>query len=137
MKRIFAFTMAVLMVISMVALTGCNKEPSNNLYEDFKDFDSYVSEDSQIIGKWKETSTTDEMVATFFATTTLHLTKTINGLSYSTVCTFNFNDETKVLSYYVFTGEEEHTYNVAFEGDTMTWTSEDGAETRTFEKLPE
>lgn len=134
MKKIFAFTLAIVMMLSMCLLTGCKKD-DNNLYADLENFESYVAEDSEILGKWKETSTADEYTCTFYDSTTLHLTKTVSGVSTSTVCTFNFNDKTGVLSYYIFTADETHTYNVTIEGTSMIWVSEDGAETRTFEKV--
>lgn len=133
MKRIFAFTLAIVMMLSVFALAGCKKD-TTNLYADLEEFDSYVSEDSAILGEWKETSTADEQVWAFYKSTTLHLTETVDGVSFTTVCTFNFNDETNVLSFYVLTKREAYTYNVVIDGTSMTWTSADGAETRTFEK---
>lgn len=133
MKKIFAFTLAIVLAFSVFALAGCNNGPKN-LYEDFEEFDSYVSADSMILGQWKETSTTDEWEWTFFDSTTLHKTSIIDGVSRSTVCTFNYNDETGALSFYDISGKQEYAYNVVLSGKTMTWTSADNTETKTFEK---
>lgn len=132
MKKILAFVMAGILVLSLFTLAGCKKE--KNLYKDLEGFDSYVSEDANILGVWKETSTTDEIEWTFYDTTTLHMTKRAD-YSVTTVCTYNYNEEAKTLSIYVFTNKTIYDYTVDINGVKLTLTNvSDGVE-RTFEKM--
>lgn len=132
MKKILAFVMAVVLVLSLFTLAGCKKE--KNLYKDLEGFDSYVSEDADILGVWKETSTTDEVEWTFYDTTTLHMTRSANS-SVTTVCTYNYDEQANTLSIYVFSNKTIYDYTVDISGVELTLTSKsDGAE-RIFKKI--
>ncbi len=142
MKKIFAFTLAVLMIFSVFALAGCKKTETTNIYEnaDLGGFKTHVSEDSQIIGDWKQlepASTADETVWHFFATTGMHITETKSGISTSTICAYNYSDETNELSYYICSGNTHPVYdfNVSVVGDNMELTAKDGSVTYKLSKV--
>lgn len=140
MKKILAFALAVMVVLSLFAFVGCSNgdekvENAENVNSNIEGFESYVSDDSAILGTWKETSTSDEFEWTFFSSTTLHITETIGESSYSTVCAYNFNDETGELEYYVMTTKKTMNYTATIDGVNMELRSADGNDVRTFEKV--
>ncbi len=98
------------------------------------DFKPYVDPESAIIGKWKETSTDANVTWTFFAVTSLHITTTTgSGSSRSVICSFNYDDESGVLQYYVHSSSNEFiiTYDVEISSDTMTLTNDEDVVTLT------
>lgn len=137
MKKIFAFTLAVLMIFSIFALAGCEKAGTKNIYKnsDLGGFKTHVSEDADIIGDWKQVegpmASVDEVMWHFFPTTGMHITEKKGEISTSTVCAYNFNDETNELSYYVCSGDTHpvHEFNVSIDGDNMVLTAKDGSAT--------
>ncbi|MBQ9743263.1 MAG: hypothetical protein IJV88_06305 [Ruminococcus sp.] len=153
MKKILAFVLAILVVTSLFALSGCKKAPApvpeyarttNNIHEnEFDDFETHVDADSEIIGEWLETSTGDEVIWTFFASTTLHLTyRSKDATAFSTIGCYNFDDESGELLIRI-QNESEHpslvrgdyTYTAKLEEGSMTLTSADGKDVRSFTKL--
>lgn len=135
MKKILAFIMAAVLMLSMVALTGCGKD-NTNVYADLDEFDSYVSADSTIIGEWIETSNTssaDEVSWVFMESTTLHIREVHGANSFTDVSAFNYNDETGELSYYVFNENKAFECKAEISGAKMTLTYDSG-EVKTLEK---
>lgn len=136
MKRIFAFTLLLCMVFSLCTLTACGDKPSKaeeNIYADFEEFDSYVPKGSDIIGIWKMTSPSTDREWQFFANTTLHMTKTVDGVSMTDVCTYNYDGEGN-LSAYIFNDGKAHSYTVMIEDDVLTVTDSEGVKS-TFVKV--
>ncbi len=98
------------------------------------DFKPYVDPQSPIVGKWKETSTDAKVTWTFFDVANLHITTTTgSGSSRSVICSFNYDDESGVLQYYVYSSSNELliTYDVEITSDTMTLTNEEDVVTLT------
>ncbi|MBQ2825319.1 MAG: hypothetical protein IJF19_03495 [Clostridia bacterium] len=137
MKRIFAFTLLLCMVFSLCTLTACGGDkPSKaeeNIYADFEEFDSYVPKGSDIIGTWKMTSPSTDREWQFFANTTLHMTKTVDGVSMTDVCTYNYDGEGN-LSAYIFNDGKAHSYTVMIEDKVLTITDSEGVKS-TFVKV--
>ena len=104
MKKSLAILFVILMTVSCLFLTACGEETykPENAFEDLDVFDSYVDPYSAIIGNWFEELPEDSEKETiewdFFDTTTLHIIETTDGISYSTVSAFNYNEETGELS---------------------------------------
>ncbi|MGN0453187.1 MAG: hypothetical protein ACI4GZ_05235 [Ruminococcus sp.] len=124
MKRFLALSMVVMLFASLFVFAGCEKKPTN-LYADLENFDSYVSEDSNILGEWELESDELDVVWGFFNTTTLHITEQVGENQYTTVCTFNFNDDTNDLKVYFLSKEEEVDYAAEIIGDKLTLTATD------------
>ncbi|MBR3988284.1 MAG: hypothetical protein IKK10_03170 [Clostridia bacterium] len=133
MKRIFALALVLCMAFAMCTLTACNNNKTDNIYADFKDFDSYVPEGSEIIGTWKMTAPETDMEWQFFANTSLHMTKIQGEIRTSTVCTYNYDGEGNLRAY-VFNDKAEQAYTVAIEGKNLTLTDTEGVK-YTFEKI--
>lgn len=133
MKRIFALALILCMAFSLCALSGCKEDNvAENIYADFDKFDSYVPNNSDIIGVWKMTSGDKDMEWQFFANTTLHMTKFHDNVKTTTVCTYNYDGEGN-LKAYVFTNENEIDYTVELKGKNLTLTDSEGV-VLTFEK---
>lgn len=138
MKRIFAVLLLLCTVFSLCTLTACEGgntkvDPEKNIYADFEEFDSYVPSGSDIIGTWAMTSPETNREWQFFANTTLHMTRTDDGVSMTDVCTYNYDGEGN-LSAYIFNDGKAHNYTVAIEGEVLTVTDSEGVK-YTFEKI--
>lgn len=141
MKKILAILFVVLMTISCLFLTACGRDEykPENLYEDLEAFESYVDPYSAILGNWREDLAEGAEEETiewdFYDTTTMHITKTIDGISYSTVSAFNYNEETGDLSYYMLQDKSTHSYKVEITSETMTFKDANGEVAKTFTKV--
>lgn len=137
MKRIFAFLLLLCVVFSLCTLTACGGDKPNkaeeNIYADFEEFDSYVPKGSDIIGTWKMTSPSTDREWQFFANTTLHMTKTVDGVSMTDVCTYNYDGEGNLRAY-IFNDAKEHAYTVVIEDDVLVVTDSEGVKS-TFVKV--
>lgn len=137
MKRIFAVALLLCMVFSLCTLTACgdNKpnKASENIYADFKEFDSFVPTGSDIIGTWAMTSPSTDMEWQFFGNTTLHMTKITGDVRMTDVCTYNYDGEGNLRAY-IFNDGKEHAYTIAIEGKTLTVTDSEGVKS-TFERI--
>ncbi len=128
MKKLVSLALILCLGFMVCALCACNdnnKEPVENIYADFEKFESYVPENSDIIGTWVMTAPTTDMEWQFFANTTLHQTKIQNDVRSSTICTYNYDGEGN-LKVYVFSGEAESAYSVEIKGKDLTLTDKDG-----------
>ncbi len=140
MKKLLAILFVVLMTVSCLFLTACGKETykPENAFEDLEAFDSYVDPYSAIIGNWYEVLPEDSDKETiewdFFDTTTLHIIETADGISYSTVSAFNYNEETGELSYYMLQDKNIYKAQVEITSEGMTFKDENGEVFKTFVK---
>lgn len=137
MKKLFSLILVLVMIMSCFALAGCGKK-SKNLYEDLDEFDSYVADDALILGEWMENlsseAKSDKTQWGFYDTTTLHITETKDGVSMTTVCTYNYSEETGELSYYMFQNKNVYKVTAEIDGNKMTFKDENGVAVKTFEK---
>ncbi len=144
MKKLTSLIMAIILVATLFILTGCNDtgaetpETNNDDTVVIGDFVSHVDSESSIIGKWVEisgNSNADKYTWLFMKSTTLHMTETYDDVSTSTVCAYNFNEETGELSYYVYNESQEYNVLITFKGDRMVVSSTEGEALYTFEKV--
>lgn len=135
MKKVLSFTLVMCLIFCACFMTACNNENDEykNTYEDFKEFDSYVPRESEIIGVWKMTAPTADQEWQFFKDTTLHKTKIQGEIRTSTVCTYNYDGE-GTLKAYVFTESKEYSYTVKIEGKNLTLIDKDNVK-YVFEKV--
>ena len=139
MKKFISLALVLSMIFCVFALAGCSgnsgsdkADPNKNLYEDLEGFDSYVPEGSEIIAVWKMTSPDTDKEWHFFANTTLHQTTISDGVSRSTICTYNYDGE-GTLKVYGLSQSFEDEYTVAIENNILTLTAKDNSKL-TFEK---
>ena len=135
MKKVLLLTLVVCLAFCACFMTACQKENDEykNTYADFKEFDSYVPRESEIIGVWKMTAPAADQEWQFFKDTTLHETKIQGDIRSSTVCTYNYDGE-GTLRIYVFNDSQEYSYTVKIEGKSLTLTDKNN-EKLVFEKI--
>lgn len=121
MKKIYAFMLALCMILSAFGLSACKDSKTTNIYADLEEFDSYVDEDSDIIGTWVMTSPDTNYEWQFFTNTTLHQTKINGDIRSTTVCTFNYDGE-GTLKIYGLSAKEESQYTAKIDNNTLTLT---------------
>lgn len=130
---------------SNVSISISGKDPEGSTGSDTKSeekvynigFEPYVSNDADIVGSWRETTeglTSDKIVWTFYESATLHITETKNGISFSTVCTCLYDEDTKELSYFIYDQNASTECVVSINGNTMKFLDQDGNIMKTFEK---
>lgn len=144
MKRSISFFMAIVLCLSVFFLVGCKKKNNEEALvgpEAFMqnyDFESYVDEDSSILGAWEEKLSADskaqKTVWNFENTTALNIVETVDNYSITTPCAYNFDEETSKLIYLNCNTRVVTTLEVEFDGNTMTFTDESGNVTQTFTK---
>ena len=143
MKRFFALFLALIMCASIFMLAGCKKkedveETGPKTYKEKYGFDSYVEEDSAILGSWvedlRENSKAQKTVWTFEKSTTLNIIETVDDNKITTGCAYNFNEKKSTLSYLILYSKEDIQVNVSFEGNKMIFTNDEGQVVRSFVK---
>lgn len=141
MKKFLSLALVLSMIFCVFALAGCSSnkgtssgkvDPNKNIYADLEGFDSYVPADSAIIATWKMTSPDTDKEWQFFANTTLHQSTITDGISRSTICTYNYDGE-GTLKVYGLSQSFEDEYTVTIENNILTLTAKDNSKL-TFEK---
>ncbi len=142
MKKFLSLILALCLCLSVFVLTGCkNKEGGKEGAEGYKEnynFNAYVDKDADILGVWEETlseeSKSDRTVWRFEDTTTLNIVETVGGHSLTIVAAYNYNQETKELTYMILDTKKEYNVKVSFDGEAMFFTDENGELFKTFTK---
>ncbi|MBQ4569636.1 MAG: hypothetical protein IJA62_06265 [Ruminococcus sp.] len=141
MKNWFSLVMAVVMCISVFALSGCKKEDGNEgaeSYDDNYSFSAHVDEDADILGVWTEAlaedSKSEKTIWRFEDSTTLNIIETVGGHSLTVGAAYNYNQETNELTYMILDTKKEYKVKVSFDGDAMIFTDESGELFKTFTK---
>ena len=141
MKKFLSLALVLSMAFCAVAFAGCSGsegttaekvDPNKNIYADLEGFDSFVPAVSDIVATWKMTSPDTDKEWQFFANTTLHQTTITNGVSRSTICTYNYDGE-GTLKVYGLSQSFEDEYTVTIENNILTLKAKDNS-TLTFEK---
>lgn len=142
MKKTLTLLLALVLCLSAVLLAGCKKKQEEiNGPESFMknyNFESYVDEDSTILGSWAETlsedNKSDKTIWRFQDTTALNIVESVKERELTTPCAYNFDEKTGKLVYLNCNTKDIITVNVTIDGDNMTFTDEDGSVTKTFVK---
>ncbi len=141
MKNWFSLVMAVVMCISLLVLAGCKKEDAKEGAEGYNDnysFSAHVDKDADILGVWEESlpedSKSEKTIWRFEDSTTLNIVETVQGHSITVGAAYNYNQETKELTYMILDTKKEYTVKVSFDGDAMFFTDESGELVKTFTK---
>ena len=141
MKRALALFLTLIMCCSLLALAGCrqkNGELGPDAFLENYNFESYVAEDSKIIGTWKESlpkdSKSDKTFWRFESTTALNIIETVDGSEATTACGYNYNEKTNQLIYLICNTKEIMKVEVTIKDNTMTFKNSKGEVIRTFTK---
>lgn len=142
MKRALALVLTLIMCCSLFAFAGCKKQQNADVgpeafLKNFN-FESYVSEDSDILGAWQEVLT-DKSKSTgttwnFEETTALNIVENVNGRKITTACGFNYNEKTNQLIYINCDTKDIMKYTVTIEDNLMILTTSDGKVVKSFKK---
>ena len=115
MKNWFSLVMAVVMCISVFALSGCKKEDGNEgaeSYDDNYSVSAHVDEDADILGVWTEAlaedSKSEKTIWRFEDSTTLNIIETVGGHSLTVGAAYNYNQETNELTYMILDTKKEY-----------------------------
>ena len=142
MKRALALVLTLIMCCSVFALAGCKKQKNADVGPEAflknYNFESYVAEDSKILGKWKEVlkegSASTNTEWNFEKTTALNIIETVGGKKVTLPCGFNYNEKTNQLIYIVCDSKKVMKYTATIDGNTMTLSTADGEVVKTLKK---
>ncbi len=130
MKKILSFILAVMMVVALGALWGCNDDSDNTATPDS------IPAVSPLAGSWKVVSTDDEVEWFMNSKDTLHITETRNEKQYTTVCSYSYDKDTGAFEYTCLSASGSFEGTATIEGGNLTVVSNDGATTVILKKSP-
>ncbi len=132
MKKILAFTLMVIMVISFGALWGCNGNTDNTATSGSTPDEAL----SPLAGQWKVVSTDDEVEWSMNSQDTLHITEIRGGQRYTTVCRYSYDKDTGSFEYTCLSASGSFEGTAKPEGGNLTVVSNDGKTTVVLRKIP-
>ena len=115
MKKLLAFVLTALMLISLCVFTGCSDNSEKTSTSD------EVSDavNSSLAGEWKVESTDDEVEWFMNPQETLHITETRDGQKYTTVCRYIYDKDTKTFEYVGLSANTSFKGTITREGSVM------------------
>lgn len=120
MRRIFSFTLAVIMVISVSVLCGCSNNSDNTATSGNTPYESPLA------GHWTVIATDDEIQWDMNSQNTLHITETRSGQRYTTVCNYSYDEDTGAFEYTCLSAKGGFEGIAKLEGNKLTIVSNDG-----------
>lgn len=134
MKKIFAFLLVVLMVVSLGTFCACD-DNTGNPEETVSGAADENTEESAVSGEWKVVSTDDEVAWLMNSQGTLHITKTDGGNKYTVVCKYTYDKDTFDFEYTCLSASGSFKGTLKISGSVMTVQSSDGNEIIILQKV--